>query len=43
LILEVYLSSGFVQWNLSWSNIKRNVTVSAVKKYKVDDQKFKQA
>ncbi len=43
LNLEVYRSSAFVQWNQSWSNIKRNVTVSAVKKYKVDDQKFKQA
>jgi len=43
LNLEVYRTSAFVQWNQSWSNIKRNVTVSAVKKYKVDDQKFKQA
>jgi hypothetical protein len=43
LNLEVYRSSAFVQWNQSWSNIKRNVTVSAVKKYNVDDKKFKQA
>jgi hypothetical protein len=43
LNLEVFRSSAFLQWNQSWSNIKRNVTVSAVKKYKIDDKKFKQA